>query len=170
MKFGIFVYDRFWPLLGVKWSKRPVEKLLPSVRNIKVPDNCQNIKSLLGKFNILWPNATKQYFVGQKDYTLCKITFWEAVTQPFGFSLAEVFIVTQERLFSTKTWMHQMMQMLSRLYRLPLKYLAMSESYALDRNVKDVQRGHFSVLYKRTEAEMAWQSIGLFFTHNSTQE
>ena len=42
-----------------EWSKIPVEKLLPSVRNIKVPGNCQNIKSLLGKFNILWPNATK---------------------------------------------------------------------------------------------------------------
>lgn len=78
--------------------------------------------------------------------------------------------MTQERLFSTKTWMHQMMQMLSRLYRLLLKYLAMSESYALDSNVKDVQRGHFSVLYKRTGTEMASQSIGLFFTHNSTQE
>ena len=36
-----------------EWSKIPVEKLLPSVRNIKVPGNCQNIKSLLGKFNIL---------------------------------------------------------------------------------------------------------------------
>ena len=66
--------------------------------------------------------------------------------------------------------MHQMMQMLSRLYRLLLKYLAMSESYALDSNVKDVQRGHFSVLYKRTGTEMASQIIGLFFTHNSTQE
>lgn len=88
MKFGIFVYDRFWPLLGVKWSKRPAEKLLPSVRNIKVPDDCQNNKSLLGKFNILWPNAIKQYFVGQKGYTLCKTTFWEAVTQPFVFFFA----------------------------------------------------------------------------------
>ena len=78
--------------------------------------------------------------------------------------------MTQERLFSTKTWMHQMMQMLSRLYRLPLKYLAISESCALDSNVKDVQRGHFSILYKRTRTEMASQSIGLFFTHNCTQE
>ena len=78
--------------------------------------------------------------------------------------------MTQERLFSTKTWMHQMMQMLSRLYRLPLKYLAKSESYALNSNVKDVQRSHFSELYKRTRIEMAPQSIGLFFTHNSTQE
>lgn len=107
----------------------------------------------------------------KKDCTLCKTTsFWEAVTQPFlFFFLAEVFIVTQERLFSTKTWMHQMMQMRSRLYRLPLKYLAISESCALQSDVKDVQRGHFSVLYKRTGTEMASQSRGLFFTHNTTQ-
>ena len=78
--------------------------------------------------------------------------------------------MTQERLFSTKTWMHRMMQMRSRLYRLPLKYLAISESCALESDVKDVQRGHFSVLYKRTSTEMASQSIGLFFTHNTTQE
>lgn len=63
-----------------------------------------------------------------------------------------------------------MMQMRSRLYRLPLKYLAISESCALESDVKDVQRGHFSVLYKRTGTEMASQSIGLFFTHNTTQE
>ena len=78
--------------------------------------------------------------------------------------------MTQERLFSTKTWMHQMTQKRSRLYRLPLKYLAISESCALESDVKDVQRGHFSVLYKRTSTEMASQSIGLFFTHNTTQE
>ena len=59
--------------------------------------------------------------------------------------------MTQDRLFSTKTWTHQMMQMLSRLYRLPLNRLAISESCTFDSNVKDVQRGHFSVLYKRTE-------------------